>query len=63
MDDYREIIRNFSTRYKRAKLVVQSILPTALDWIDNHRIQDCNRRLEELAREFNATISTCTGSL
>jgi lysophospholipase L1-like esterase len=52
MDDYREIVRNFSTRYKQAKLVVQSILPTALDWIDNSRIQDFNRQLEEIAREF-----------
>jgi lysophospholipase L1-like esterase len=54
MDNYREIIRNFNTRYKKAKVVVQSILPTALDWIDNNRIQDFNRRLEEVAREFNA---------
>jgi lysophospholipase L1-like esterase len=54
LDDYRAIVRNFTARYKEAKVVVQSILPTAIDWIDNNRIQDFNRRLEEIAREFNA---------
>ena len=54
MDDYREIVRNFTARYKKARVVVQSILPTALDWIDNNRIQVFNRRLVEIAQEFNA---------
>ncbi len=53
-DDYREIIRNFTTHYKSAKTVVQSILPTTLDWIENRRIQDCNRRIREMAGEFGA---------
>jgi lysophospholipase L1-like esterase len=54
LNDYREIVRNFTTHYKRANIVVQSILPTALDWIDNNRIKDFNRKLAEIAQEFKA---------
>ncbi|HYA87052.1 MAG TPA: GDSL-type esterase/lipase family protein [Nitrospirota bacterium] len=51
---YREIIRNLTTWYKQSKIVIQSILPVALTWISNNVIEDANRRLMELAREYNA---------
>ena len=51
---YREIVRNLTTWYKQATVVVQSLLPVDIEWVDNDVIQDINRRLEELARESNA---------
>ena len=51
---YREIVRNLTTWYKQARLVVQSILPTDLPWIGNSMIEAANRTLSAIAREFNA---------
>jgi lysophospholipase L1-like esterase len=51
---YREIVRNLTTWYKRSKVVVQSILPVELGWIDKNIISDINRDLEHIAREYNA---------
>jgi lysophospholipase L1-like esterase len=51
---YREIVRNLTTSYKNSKVVVQSILPTALEWISNDAIRDANRSLREIAREYHA---------
>jgi lysophospholipase L1-like esterase len=53
-DSYREIVRNFTTWYKRSKIVVQSILPVDLAWVSNNVIKDTNRGLAEIAREFHA---------
>ncbi len=51
---YREIVRNLTTWYKQATVVVQSILPIDVTWIDNAVIQGTNRQLEEIAREYSA---------
>jgi lysophospholipase L1-like esterase len=51
---YREIVRNLTTWYKTSSVVVQSILPVTLEWVSNNVIQDNNRRLAEIAREFHA---------
>jgi lysophospholipase L1-like esterase len=51
---YREIVRNLTTWYKKSKIVVQSILPVTLEWIDSNVIIDANRRLGQIARENNA---------
>ena len=50
---YREIVRNLTTWYKRARMVVQSVLPTDLTWIGNGTIEAVNRGLASIAREFN----------
>jgi len=50
---YREIVRNLSTWYKKSKVVIQSILPVALEWISNDAIREINRHLEEIALEFS----------
>jgi lysophospholipase L1-like esterase len=50
---YREIVRNLSTWYKKSKVVIQSILPVALEWISNNAIRETNRHLEQIAREFS----------
>jgi lysophospholipase L1-like esterase len=51
---YREIVRNLTTWFKQSKLVVQSILPVDLTWIDISAIKDINRRLEQIAHEYHA---------
>jgi len=49
---YREIVRTLTTWYKKSKVVIQSILPVALEWISNNAIRDTNRHLEQIARQF-----------
>jgi lysophospholipase L1-like esterase len=51
---YREIVRNLTTWYKDSRVVIQSILPVALEWISNDVIRDTNRNLREIAREYHA---------
>jgi len=51
---YRELVRNLTTWYKRSTVVVQSLLPVAIEWVGNNVIQDTNRLLEQTAREYNA---------
>ncbi|OGW50114.1 MAG: hypothetical protein A2078_00285 [Nitrospirae bacterium GWC2_57_9] len=54
LPSYREIVRNLTTWYKKTTLVIQSILPVDLTWIDNNIIRGTNRKLEQLAREYNS---------
>ena len=51
---YREIVRNFTTWYKKTTVVVQSILPVELPWISINVIKETNRKLEQITRDFNA---------
>ncbi len=51
---YREIVRNFTTWWKGARIVVQSLLPVDMSWISNDLIKDTNRRLSDTAAEFGA---------
>jgi lysophospholipase L1-like esterase len=51
---YREIVRNLTTWYKQSRMVVQSVLPTDLTWIENRTIEAVNRKISAIAREFNA---------
>ncbi len=53
-DDYRELVRNFTTWYKKSKVVVQSILPVSLEWVSLNVIVDTNRKLADIAREHSA---------
>lgn len=48
---YREIVRSFTTWWKRAAIVVQSLLPVDYAWISNDLIRDINRQLGEISRE------------
>ena len=50
---YREIVRNLTTWYKQATVVVQSLLPVDSNWVSDAVIQDTNRQLKEIACEFN----------
>jgi lysophospholipase L1-like esterase len=51
---YREIVRNLTTWYKGAKIVVQSLLPVDMPWIRNDTIRTINRHLADMAREHDA---------
>ncbi|HUI67837.1 MAG TPA: GDSL-type esterase/lipase family protein [Nitrospirota bacterium] len=51
---YREIVHNLSTWYKKSIVVIQSILPVALEWISNSIIRGTNRHLKQIALEFSA---------
>ena len=53
-DSYQELVRNLTTWYKKATVVVQSILPVNLAWVSNNVIKDTNRGLVDIAREYNA---------
>jgi lysophospholipase L1-like esterase len=48
---YREIVRNFTTWWKGATIVVQSLLPVEMPWINTDIVRDVNRHLSEIARE------------
>jgi lysophospholipase L1-like esterase len=51
---YRELVRNFTTWWNGAQVVVQSLLPVEYSWISNDLIRDINRRLAGIARETGA---------
>jgi lysophospholipase L1-like esterase len=51
---YAEFVRNLTTWYKGATVVVQSLLPVDMPWIKNDTIRTINRYLAEIAREHNA---------
>ena len=54
IDPYGEIVRNLTTWYKHATVVIQSILPVELTWISPEVIRETNRQLERIAKEYNA---------
>jgi lysophospholipase L1-like esterase len=51
---FREIVRDFAAWYKKAALVVQSLLPVMLVWVSNNAIKNTNRLLAQIAREHHA---------
>ena len=51
---YREIVRNLTTWYKGTTVVVQSLLPVDMPWINNDTVRTINRHLADIAREHNA---------
>jgi len=51
---YAEIVRNLTTWYKAAKIVVQSLLPVDMPWIKNDTMRTINRHLAAIAQEHNA---------
>ncbi len=53
-DDYREIVRNFTTWYKKSRVVVQSILPVSLEWVSLKVIRDTNVKLAGIAHAYDA---------
>ncbi|HEX8947654.1 MAG TPA: GDSL-type esterase/lipase family protein [Dissulfurispiraceae bacterium] len=60
MDDYniagtyKQILNKLFSVYGKTTLVVQSILPVKLPWVDNGEIRKLNGSLRELAKNFMA---------
>jgi len=52
--DYKEIASKLTSWFKNSKIVIQSVLPVRLEWIDNNVIKDINRHLKKIAGEFSA---------
>jgi lysophospholipase L1-like esterase len=52
---YREILKRMTSCFGHAQVVVQSILPVRLPWVENKRIVEINRTLKELSEQFAAS--------
>jgi lysophospholipase L1-like esterase len=51
---YRKIVASLVSSYRAALVVIQSILPVFLPWVDNRVIERTNRSLEEISLEYKA---------
>ncbi len=51
---YRNIVKEMTSNYRNAVVVVQNILPVALYWIDNKLIRAINITLREISEKYNA---------
>jgi lysophospholipase L1-like esterase len=47
-------VKNLTGCFRQAKVVVQSILPVRLPWVENEKIVVINRALGELSEQFAA---------
>ncbi len=54
LSSYRRIVNILSASLSNSKLVIQSILPVALPWVDNSVLQGLNNSLMETAQDFKA---------
>jgi len=54
IESYKKIVSELSHKLKDTVIVIQSILPVNLHWIDSGTIKALNRKLKEIANEFNA---------
>lgn len=54
LDSYHEIIQKLSSAYPKARIFVNSILPTRLEFIDNGAIESSNRAIRKIADESKA---------
>ncbi len=54
LGSYRQAITALAAAFGNATLVIQSILPVRLSWIDNTIIQQLNKSLKQMAEDFKA---------
>lgn len=54
LEPYKRIVSELSSKFKDAVIIVQSILPVDLYWIDNGAIKAVNKKLQGIAKEFDA---------
>src|SRR5208283_67939 len=54
VESYRTIMKRLAATFKNAELVVQSILPAVLSWVDNKIIESINMSLKGIAQEVKA---------
>jgi lysophospholipase L1-like esterase len=53
---YREILQHITRCFDQAVVVVQSVLPVRLPWVEYNKIREANLLLKELAREFHSSF-------
>ncbi|GBE04534.1 GDSL-like Lipase/Acylhydrolase [bacterium BMS3Abin10] len=53
MGPYREIIKELSTAFPKARIFINSLLPTLLDFIPDKSIRSINSSLKKLVEEHN----------
>lgn len=51
---YREVIRAIAASFSESRLVIQSLLPVRIPWIDNTIIRQLNESLKQMAEDFKA---------
>lgn len=51
---YKQAITAINNSFSESRLIVQSILPVRLPWVDNIIIQGLNKKLNDMAKEFKA---------
>ncbi len=51
---YRDIVRDLTAWYNKATIVVQSLLPVALEWVSGNTIKKTNDQLEQIAYQYGA---------
>jgi len=51
---YKQVITAIAAAYGKSKLVIQSILPVRLPWIENTIIRQLNESLKQMADDFKA---------
>jgi lysophospholipase L1-like esterase len=49
---YKKIVASLVSSYKDALVIIQSILPVLLPWVDNRLIERTNQSLKAMAREY-----------
>lgn len=54
LDACKQIINKLFSAFEKSKIVVQSILPVNLPWIDNNIIKNLNGSLQNIAKNFMA---------
>ncbi len=51
IDSYRKILERLTSDYRRARIFLQSLLPTLLEEVTNESIKEMNLRIEKIAAE------------
>jgi lysophospholipase L1-like esterase len=51
---YQELVQELSAAYPKARIFVNSILPTVIEFIDNRAIESSNRAIRKIADEGKA---------
>ena len=54
ISSYRQAVDAITTAFSNSKLVIQSLLPVSLPWVDNRIIQELNESLRLMAKELRA---------
>ncbi len=54
MAGYKAVVTAIAGSFSKSKLVIQSLLPVRIPWIDNTIIRQLNESLKQMAKDFKA---------